>query len=326
MRPPLDNSVSLSQFTHASFAPDYGSLDYFKEAKAEGKGDAHSYSVRFNVPYAPAWCIVVFLEYTCTSLTEWKLYGSNFSGELHRMANQICRHSWRTRRLVVSYICRLLVLFIYAWRKCNLSALLPSFLLTRQFETTPSLPLPQNRPIIPTLHPLFSSNQRSGLDNAGKTTILKAINGEDITKIAPTLGFNIKTLHYKGFKLNVWDVGGQKTIRSYWRNYFEKTDGLIWVVDSADKRRLADCKRELYDLLSQEKLSGASLLVFANKQDLAGALPASEISKLLGLEDGVAFEKRHWKIEPCSAVNGGGLLAGMDFLVADIASRVFTME
>ena len=61
-----------------------------------------------------------------------------------------------------------------------------------------------------------------GLDNAGKTTILKRINGEDIDTIEPTLGFNIKTLHFKGYKLNVWDVGGQKTIRSYWRNYFEQ--------------------------------------------------------------------------------------------------------
>lgn len=69
-----------------------------------------------------------------------------------------------------------------------------------------------------------------GLDNAGKTTILKKFNGEDISTIEPTLGFNIKTLEYMGFKLNCWDVGGQQTIRSYWRNYFEQTDGLIWVV------------------------------------------------------------------------------------------------
>lgn len=32
-----------------------------------------------------------------------------------------------------------------------------------------------------------------GLDNAGKTTILKKLNGEDISAISPTLGFNIKT-------------------------------------------------------------------------------------------------------------------------------------
>ena len=35
-----------------------------------------------------------------------------------------------------------------------------------------------------------------GLDNAGKTTIIKKFNGEDINEISPTLGFNIKSLHY----------------------------------------------------------------------------------------------------------------------------------
>lgn len=38
-----------------------------------------------------------------------------------------------------------------------------------------------------------------GLDNAGKTTIVKRINGEDTSKISPTLGFNIKTMQYNRF-------------------------------------------------------------------------------------------------------------------------------
>lgn len=54
----------------------------------------------------------------------------------------------------------------------------------------------------------------------------------------------------------MWDVGGQKSLRSYWRNYFECTDGIIWVVDSADKRRLEDCKRELHALLKEEVCNG----------------------------------------------------------------------
>ena len=53
-------------------------------------------------------------------------------------------------------------------------------------------------------------------------------------------------------KLNIWDVGGQRSLRSYWRNYFECTDALIWVVDSADHRRLEDCKSELQALLTEE--------------------------------------------------------------------------
>jgi len=39
---------------------------------------------------------------------------------------------------------------------------------------------------------------RRGLDNAGKTTIVKKFNGEEIDTIEPTLGFNIKTMDYRG--------------------------------------------------------------------------------------------------------------------------------
>lgn len=120
----------------------------------------------------------------------------------------------------------------------------------------------------------------SGLDNAGKTTILKRFNGEPIDTISPTLGFNIKTLEHKGFTLNMWDVGGQKSLRSYWRNYFECTDGLIWVVDSADRLRLDTCRQELDILLQEERLAGATLLVLANKQDLPGSLSSNEIKEV----------------------------------------------
>eukprot|EP00250_Pteridium_aquilinum_P004149 c14379_g1_i1 orf=169-726(+) len=163
-----------------------------------------------------------------------------------------------------------------------------------------------------------------GLDNAGKTTIVKRINGEDTSGISPTLGFNIKTMQYKSFRLNIWDVGGQKTLRSYWRNYYEQTDGLVWVVDSSDLRRLDDCKSELHNLLKEERLSGASLLVLANKQDIRGALKPADIAKVLNLE--AMDNSRHWQIVGCSAVTGEGLLSGFDWLVSDIASRIYVLE
>ena len=122
-------------------------------------------------------------------------------------------------------------------------------------------------------------------------------------------------MEYENFKLNFWDVGGQTTIRSYWRNYFEHTDGLIWVVDSGDKLRLEDCKNELHKLLGQEKLAGATLMVFCNKQDIQGALTPLEIKDVLDLDN---IENRHYSIVPCSAVTGSGLLEGIDFIVNDI--------
>ncbi len=66
-----------------------------------------------------------------------------------------------------------------------------------------------------------------GLDNAGKTSIFKRICDEDLTIVKPTQGFQIKQLNQEGLQLMIWDVGGQKSIRPYLRNYFEACDAVV---------------------------------------------------------------------------------------------------
>ncbi len=135
----------------------------------------------------------------------------------------------------------------------------------------------------------------------------------------PTQGFNIKSVMKDGFKLNVWDVGGQREIRPYWRNYFDNTDALVYVVDSADRSRLEEVNTELSRLLLEEdKLAGVPLLVFANKQDLLSALSAADISIGLGLPD---IKDRAWQIQSCSAKTGEGLPEGMEWLIKVVADR-----
>merc|ERR1712147_339089 len=85
---------------------------------------------------------------------------------------------------------------------------------------------------------------------------------EEVSTIMPTQGFNIKSLTQDGFKLNVWDIGGQKAIRPYWKNYYENTDGLVFVVDSSDEERLNECVEELNSLLGEENLAKVPLLVY----------------------------------------------------------------
>ncbi|EDO05297.1 putative ADP-ribosylation factor-like protein 2 [Babesia bovis T2Bo] len=163
-----------------------------------------------------------------------------------------------------------------------------------------------------------------GLDNAGKTTILKCLNGEDISRVEPTLGFNIKTLEHNGYQVNFWDVGGQKTIRSFWRNYFESTDALVWVVDSADVLRVDDSRREIDSILRQDQMSQCTLLVLANKQDVSGALSVQEIQERLGLEH--VTNERSWRIHGCSGVTGEGIIEGLEWLVNDVARRIYTLD
>lgn len=97
-------------------------------------------------------------------------------------------------------------------------------------------------------------------------------------------------------------------------------------MDSSDRARLEICRDELFALLDQEKLAGASLLIFANKQDLANSLNSDEIAEVLQLKISKKFDKRHWSIIPCSAVTGDGLVTGMDWMTDDIANRIFMLS
>jgi len=46
--------------------------------------------------------------------------------------------------------------------------------------------------------------------------------------------------------------------------------------------------------------------------------------KVLNLES--MDKSRHWKIVGCSAYTGEGLLEGFDWLVQDIASRIYMLD
>ena len=80
----------------------------------------------------------------------------------------------------------------------------------------------------------------------------------------------------------------------------------------------------------KQKLAGATLLVFCNKQDINGALKVSEIKnvenqikQLLELD---SITTRHWMIMPCSAINNEGLATGLEWIMDDINSRIFMLD
>ena len=64
-------------------------------------------------------------------------------------------------------------------------------------------------------------------------------------------GFNVETVEYKNISFTVWDVGGQDKIRPLWRHYFQNTQGLIFVVDSNDRERIAEAQDELTKMVKK---------------------------------------------------------------------------
>lgn len=160
-----------------------------------------------------------------------------------------------------------------------------------------------------------------GLDGAGKTTILYKMQVGEVIATVPTIGFNMETVTYKNINFNVWDLGGQTSIRPYWRCYYTNTHAIIYVIDSTDVQRLSSTAKELNAILQEKELLDIDLLIFANKQDAPNALSAKEITERLNLTD---MKNRNWTIIPVSAITGEGLNDGFDWLVNVIKNQTNT--
>ncbi|XP_060623588.2 ADP-ribosylation factor-like protein 14 [Anolis sagrei] len=145
-----------------------------------------------------------------------------------------------------------------------------------------------------------------GLDSAGKSTLLYKFKFNDVFSTSPTIGFNVEMIETTaGIALTVWDVGGQHKMRTVWEHYLENADCLVYVVDSANKQRLEESKKELAIILKNDKIKNVPVVVLANKQDLRGALGAEEITKTLNMKKHCA--DRNWYVQPCCAITGDGL-------------------
>ncbi|XP_010506605.1 PREDICTED: ADP-ribosylation factor 1-like 2 [Camelina sativa] len=150
-----------------------------------------------------------------------------------------------------------------------------------------------------------------GLDAAGKTTILYKLHIGEVLSTVPTIGFNVEKVQYKNVMFTVWDVGGQEKLRPLWRHYFNNTDGLIYVVDSLDRERIGKAKQEFQDIIRDPFMLNSIILVFANKQDMRGAMSPREVCEGLGLLD---LKNRKWHIQGTCALQGDGLYEGLDWL------------
>lgn len=96
------------------------------------------------------------------------------------------------------------------------------------------------------------------------------------------------------------------------------TQAIIYVVDSCDAERLPTSRQEFQAILAEEELRDAALLVYANKQDLPGALDQAQVAEGLGLN---SIRSRPWAIYKTSATKGEGLFEGLDWLSTTLKAR-----
>jgi len=130
----------------------------------------------------------------------------------------------------------------------------------------------------------------TGLDNAGKTTIIYGIQRE-FSKIAflkPTRGAQRRIFEFLGKEIAEWDLGGQISYRiSYLKNpgkYFDDTEIVVYVIDVQNRVRLPEAISYLKDVVEQfRKLEIAPpIYIFLHKYD--PALRRNALNEMKNLE------------------------------------------
>eukprot|EP01147_Barroeca_monosierra_P006335 gene6335-9263_t len=148
------------------------------------------------------------------------------------------------------------------------------------------------------------------IQSLGKISLLS-----DVVVTSPTIGSNVEEVTYKNLHFVMWDIGGQDSLRSSWATYYTDAQALIMVIDSTDRERLPLVREELFSMLAHEDLHSAHVLIFANKQDVKGAMSSAEISRDLKL---TCIKEHNWHIQSCCGLTGEGLYEGLEWLTEKI--------
>ena len=157
-----------------------------------------------------------------------------------------------------------------------------------------------------------------GMQNAGKTTILYRLSLGQLVKTTPTIGSNVEELTYNNVKFQAWDLGGQESTRSVWDVYYMNTDAIVYVIDSIDDEYYEESKTQFHKMLNNPALKNATILIFANKQDLPGAKTVNKLIEDYGFDK---IKSHIWHIQSCSALKGEGLVTGIKWLSEQLVFR-----
>ena len=140
-----------------------------------------------------------------------------------------------------------------------------------------------------------------GLDNSGKTAIFDKLTGKE-RELNPTKGFNTEKIEYEnGFKIDLWELGGAREVRPYWKNYFKNIDGIIFVVDSTDSKRFDEAALAFKKVLEDKRLIAVPIQILANKQDHERACNPIDLEGIFNLHE---INDRIWMVDGCSVYSG----------------------
>ena len=165
-----------------------------------------------------------------------------------------------------------------------------------------------------------------GLEQAGKTTLLRTIMGKKFEQTLTTIGMNVELISYKGYTIQAIDIGGQQVFRdTLWSQYASLAKGIIFVFDIYDEAKAREAKFWFYETLKWAS-SDATIAFFANKIDLKKTnedfMSIDKIIQLFELDKLSTKSGQSFQIFEVSAKTGENVEQAMNWFLNKITSRI----
>ena len=138
--------------------------------------------------------------------------------------------------------------------------------------------------------------------------------GGSLVPTVPTIGVDLEEVMVRNVSVKVWDLSGQLKLRNTWKYYYETVNGIIFVIDSSNRETLSEVRDTLHQVMSETADTKIPILIFANKQDIDGALAYSEVRNELALA-GDSDLRRKVRIQEASGLTNQGLQEGFTWIV-----------
>lgn len=125
-----------------------------------------------------------------------------------------------------------------------------------------------------------------GLDGSGKSTIiarLRDFKNEEIVEIYPTPFIKVDTIQIDTKKITVIEISGQQRYRNYCEMFYQEVQGIVFVIDGTDQKRLKLVK-ELIQKIDKDLGRKMPVVFLVNKQDTDGALNKGDIKEYIDLD------------------------------------------
>uniref|UniRef100_A0A0N5BEW6 ADP-ribosylation factor-like protein 13B n=1 Tax=Strongyloides papillosus TaxID=174720 RepID=A0A0N5BEW6_STREA len=173
-----------------------------------------------------------------------------------------------------------------------------------------------------------------GPENVGKTTILRAINGESPENVTQTNGFNQESIKFMKAHITVYDLGGNDKIREIWPNYYGEVYGSIFVWDTNrhSDEDIEFVKIMVTAIISNPDMTGKPLLILLNKKDLGNSITEYDFCDKINLHQLASESGSHLKVLNCHALHGVGknldpiIHEGLEWLLEEIKTSYNSID